>query len=194
MRRIIVNANARIDRRPIAPMLDGERGPAAAAGDVDSGAHGAGLRRVDADGHHAGAHRQHDLPRRRDARIRGAAGVARRARRGADDAERERRRRVRLEGLGGVAGVGGEGGAADARVRADGRGPDLDVRAVSNADAADVRSADRVGRIERDRVRELRDWRADRALSGSAGHLLCDHRSRASGRSCTSPRIARASC
>ena len=44
-----------------------------------------------------------------------------------------------------VAGVGGEGGAADARLRTHGRGADLDVRAVPDAHAADVRPADRVG-------------------------------------------------
>ena len=82
-----------------------------------------------ADGHLAGAHRQHHLPGRRDARIRRAARVARRAGRRADQPQRQRRRRMRLEGLGGVAGVGREGRAADAGLRADGRGADVDVRA-----------------------------------------------------------------
>ena len=45
-----------------------------------------------------------------------------------------------------------------------------------------VRPADRLGRVERDRVRELGDRRAHRALSGSARHLLRDHRPRAGGR------------
>ena len=75
--------------------------PGRAAGDVDPRADGRRLRRVRADGHLAGAHRQHHLSRRRDARVRRAARVARRARRGADQPERQRRRRVRLEGLGG---------------------------------------------------------------------------------------------
>ena len=45
-----------------------------------------------------------------------------------------------------------------------------------------VRPADRLGRVERDRVRQLGHRRAHRALSGSARHLLRDHRPGAGGR------------
>ena len=182
------------DRRP------GDAGWRARAGraarDVDPRADGRRLRRRRADGHLAGAHRQHDLSRRRDARVRGAARVARRARRRADQPQRQRRRRVRLEGLGGVAGVGGEGGAADAGVRTHGRGADVDLRAVPDAHAPDVRPADRLGRVERDRLRQLGDWRPHRTLSRSARHLLRDHRPRAGDRTAPDrePRRARCCC
>ena len=59
---------------------------------------------------------------------------------------------------------------------------DVDLRAVPDAHAPGVRPADRLGRVERDRVRELGDRRAHRALSRSARHLLRDHRPRAGGR------------
>ena len=45
-----------------------------------------------------------------------------------------------------------------------------------------LRPADRVGRVERDQLRQLGDRRAHRALSRSARHLLRDHRTRAGGR------------
>jgi predicted aconitase len=51
--------------------------------------------------------------------------------------------------------MGVEGRAADARVREDGRRPDLDVRAVPDQHASGIRPADRVGRVERDRICEL---------------------------------------
>ena len=181
MRRIIVKTRAEAERSRSSDAQRRAR-TCAAAGDVDSRAHGGRVRRDRADGHLAGAHRQHDLPRRRDARVRRAARLARRTRRGADQPQRQRRRRVRLEGLGGQARMGRQGRAADARVRADGRGADLDLRAVSDAHAPGLRPADRVGRIERDQLRELGDRRPHRALSRSAGHLLRDHRPRAGGR------------
>ena len=163
-------------------MLDGERGPRRPAGDVDPRPDGRGLRRRRADGHLAGAHRQHDLSGRRDARIRRAPRLARREGRRAVEPQRERRRRVRLEELGRARRVGREGRAPDARVRTDGHRADLDLRAVSDEDAAGLRPADRLGRVERDLVRQLRHRRAHRALSRPARHLLRHHRPRAGRR------------
>ena len=71
---------------------------------------------------------------------------------------------------------------ADARVRADGRVADVDLRALPDRDATVVRPAGGVGRIERHRVRELGDRGTHRALSGSAGRVLRHHRPCSRGR------------
>ena len=73
-------------------------------------------------------------------------------------------------------GLGVEGPSPDGGVSVDGRRSDVDVRALSDPRAPGLRPADCVGRIERDRVRQLRHWRAHRALSRSVRHLLRHHR------------------
>ena len=66
---------------------------------------------------------------------------------------------------------------------ADGRGADVDLRPVSDGDAAGVRPADRL-RANRTRsaFAQFGDRRAHRTLSRPARHLLRDHRARAGDR------------
>ena len=77
---------------------------------------------------------------------------------------------------------GVEGAPPDGRVRGDGLPADLDLRAVSARTSSGVRRARRLGRVERDRVRQLGAGRADEPLRRLHRHLRGRHRPGAGGR------------
>ena len=70
----------------------------------------------------------------------------------------------------------GSRSAHDGRLRRDGMPAHLDVRALSARRPAGARRADRLGGVERDRLRELRARRPDRTVRRLPRHLLRDHR------------------
>ena len=74
------------------------------------------------------------------------------------------------------------GAEADGRLRRHGLPAHVDVRPVPTRTAPGVRRAHRVGRIERDRVRELGAGRTHEPLRRLHRHLRGDHRPRAGSR------------
>ena len=103
-------------------------------------------------------------------------------RRGADDPERLLARPPPPRARPARRRHGFEGSSAHGRVRGYGLPADLDLRAVSARTSSGVRRARRLGRVERDRVRQLGAGRTDGPLRRLHRHLRGPHRSGPGGR------------